>query len=333
MTIIAGFSSSRQGRAPLHMAMQLARTTGENVIAAVVVERFLPTGIDQFEDEFQQHVVTRATRSLEHVVESVRGDCDIEVVVHQAKSIPRGLMQLAKKYQATAVVIGSSSSGLLGKVALGSVTDRLVHTASVPVVIAPRGYPLRQRPVERLTAAYGGAADTVGLITTCGELAKQWNVGMRIASFTVRPLNAFAGAVEPSAERLVVGQWVQRNRDAALKQLKTARKEVDIPKVDVVVGAGSDWTEAVDGIAWEAGDLLVLGSGAAGQLSQVFLGSVASKIIRHSPVPVMIVPRARKAKKPPSSTKPSSDKSSAKKASGEKASGKKASSKKASSKK
>lgn len=297
MTIIAGFSSSRQGRAPLHLAVQLARTTGEKVIAAVVVERFLPVGIDQFEDEFQEHVTSHATRSLEHVVDSVRADCDIEVVVHQSTSIPRGLMQLVKKYEASAVVVGSSSSGLLGKVALGSVTDRLVHTASIPVVIAPRGYPGSRRPVERLTAAYGGAADNVGLITTCGEMAKQWNVRMRIASFTVRPLNAFGGSIEPSAERLVVRQWVQRNMDAAVKQLKAARKKVDIPKVDVVVGAGADWTEAVDGIAWEAGDLLVLGSGAAGPMSQVFLGSAASKIIRHAPVPVMIVPRVKKTKK------------------------------------
>ena len=32
MTIIAGFSSSRQGSAPLNLAAQLARTTGEKII-------------------------------------------------------------------------------------------------------------------------------------------------------------------------------------------------------------------------------------------------------------------------------------------------------------
>ena len=35
MTILAGFSSSRQGGAPLNLAVQLARTTGEKVIAQV----------------------------------------------------------------------------------------------------------------------------------------------------------------------------------------------------------------------------------------------------------------------------------------------------------
>ena len=64
------------------------------------------------------------------------------------------------------MVVGSSSSGLLGRVGLGSVTDRLVHTAAVPVAIAPRGYPMNPNPVSRLTAAYGGHADAVGLIAT-----------------------------------------------------------------------------------------------------------------------------------------------------------------------
>ena len=79
--------------------------------------------------------------------------------------------------------------------------------------------------------------------------------------------------------------------DAAAKQLNDARAELSIPDVDVVIGTGTDWREAVDNIAWESGDLLLLGSAAAGPMAQVFLGTAASKILRHAPVPVMIVPR------------------------------------------
>ena len=62
MTIIAGFSSSRQGGAPLNLATQLARTTGEKIIAAVVVERPLPAGVDPIEDEYRGYVAAQATR-------------------------------------------------------------------------------------------------------------------------------------------------------------------------------------------------------------------------------------------------------------------------------
>ena len=62
MTIIAGFSSSRQGSAPLNLAAQLARTTGEKIIAAVVVERALPAGVDPIEDEYRGFLASRVVR-------------------------------------------------------------------------------------------------------------------------------------------------------------------------------------------------------------------------------------------------------------------------------
>jgi nucleotide-binding universal stress UspA family protein len=291
MTIIAGFSSSRQGVAPLNLATQLARTSGEKIIAAVVVERPLPAGVDPLEDEYRGYVAAQATASLERVVAQISGDFDISVVTHHATSVPNGLMELVAEHSADLVVVGSSSSGLLGRIALGTVTERLVYTSKVPVAIAPRGYPSSPAPVRRLTAAYRDGADAAELIATSAELAKQWGARLRIASFTVRPFTMFGGSIERSAEELVVQQWARRTTDAVIKQLDDVRTTVAVPDVDVVIGTGNEWREAVDDIAWEPGDVLLLGSGAAGPLAQVFLGTAASKILRHAPVPVMIVPR------------------------------------------
>jgi nucleotide-binding universal stress UspA family protein len=291
MTIIAGFSSSRQGTAPLNLAAQISRWTGEKVVAAAVVERPWPAKDDPIEQEYLRYVTTQASRALDGVVSQLPDDLDIPTVVHQSSSIPTGLIDLVAAHNASLVVVGSSSSGLLGRVALGSVTERLVHTAAVPVAIAPRGYPLGPEPIRRLTAAYGGEADINGLIAAAAELAKQWPVQLRIVSFTVRPVTVFSGSIEPSAEDLVVRQWARRTMDDITKQLNDVRARVAVPDVDVVVGSGHDWREAVESVSWEAGDMLLLGSGAAGQAAHVFLGSAASKILRHAPVPVMIVPR------------------------------------------
>jgi nucleotide-binding universal stress UspA family protein len=291
MTIIAGFSASRLGTAPLNLATQLARTTGEKVIAAAVVERVVPAGVDPIEDEYRGYLASRATESLQRVVGRLSGDVDVSVTVHQSDSVPNGLMELADLHRADLVVVGSSSSGLLGRVALGSVTERLVHTSAVPVAIAPRGYPSSPVPVQRLTAAYRGDADAASLISTSVELAKRWNVRLRIASFTVRPFTMFGGSIERSAEELVVQQWAHKTTDAAVKQLEEARARSGHADVEVVIGSGTEWREAVDDIAWEPGDVLLLGSSAAGPMAQVFLGTGASKILRHAPVPVMIVPR------------------------------------------
>ena len=39
MTIVAGVGSSRQGRAPLNLAAQISRNTGDKIIATAIVER------------------------------------------------------------------------------------------------------------------------------------------------------------------------------------------------------------------------------------------------------------------------------------------------------
>ena len=293
MTIIAGFSSSRQSSAPLNLAAQVARITGENVIATAIVERAFPPRNDPVETEYLRVVSTQAQISLERVVEQLPRDLDISVVVHQSSSIPMGLTELAVAHEASLVVVGSSSSGLLGRVGLGSVTERLVHTASLPVAIAPRGYTLDAGPLRRVTAAYGDEADVNGLIPAAAEVARRWSAALRIVSFTVRPARMFAGSIEPAAENLVVQQWSRRTFDEIAEQLNAVRERIPVPDVEVQVGSGLDWREAVESVSWEPGDILLMGSGTAGPVARVFLGSVASKILRHAPVPVMIVPRHR----------------------------------------
>ena len=57
------------------------------------------------------------------------------------------------------------------------------------------------------------------------------------------------------------------------------------------IGRGHDWETALNDITWHDGDLLLIGSSESGPVARVFLGSRAAKIIRHTPVPVLVVPR------------------------------------------
>lgn len=294
MTILAAFSASRHSSAPLNLAIQIARTTGEQVIAAAVVERSWATRDDMVEGEYLAYVRGQATQALQRAVAVLPVDLEVTPMVHESTSIPTGLIELADAHRATMVCVGSSSSGMLGRVALGSVTERLVHTARVPVAFAPRGYAQNDGRITRLTAAYGGEADVNGLIPATAELAASWSAKLRIVSFTVRNTAAFAGTIETSAEELVVHQWSRRTIAEITKQLRAIRDRMAVPDVDVVVGAGHDWNAAVQSIGWDTGDMLVLGSGAAAPSAQVFLGSAAGKILRRSPVPVMIAPSYRR---------------------------------------
>jgi nucleotide-binding universal stress UspA family protein len=56
------------------------------------------------------------------------------------------------------------------------------------------------------------------------------------------------------------------------------------------VVTGHSWKEALNNADWEDGEMLALGTSPRGDVRRVFLGSRSGKIIRHSPVPVMVLP-------------------------------------------
>jgi len=60
--------------------------------------------------------------------------------------------------------------------------------------------------------------------------------------------------------------------------------------VELQVVTGNGWDEALDDADWLEGELVAIGTSPSGGIARVFLGSRGSKILRHSPVPVLVLP-------------------------------------------
>ncbi|BDH58676.1 hypothetical protein MTP03_36150 [Tsukamurella sp. PLM1] len=105
MTLMAGFSASRHSSAPVELAAQIARTTGESIIAASVIERRLPPQADPIEDEYAGHVATAAERALLGAVDELPRGTGITVEVQHARSVPDGLMALAAAHDVSVVTV------------------------------------------------------------------------------------------------------------------------------------------------------------------------------------------------------------------------------------
>jgi nucleotide-binding universal stress UspA family protein len=123
-------------------------------------------------------------------------------------------------------------------------------------------------------------------------LAATVGAGLRIASFAVRAHPPYTSGVGTQPEKAIIDQWVEEigaSGRAALAEVEDLSAVP--PELEAVIGYGESWDEALEYVDWQDGDVLVVGSSDMGPIARVFLGSRASKIVRNSPVPVVLVPR------------------------------------------
>ena len=200
-----------------------------------------------------------------------------------------GLVALAEELGADALVVGSSSDGALGQVVLGTTTDWLLHSSPVPVAISPRGYRgARGGKITRLTCAYSGSPNSVRVVELVAELTANRPVAMRVISFAIRGRTMFPPEVGLHAEDSILEVWAADLRTMLAKLRSDAVVTGDV-ELQVITGNG--WGQALDNTEWDDGELLILGTTGRRGIKGVFLGSHGAKIIRHSPVPVVVLPK------------------------------------------
>jgi nucleotide-binding universal stress UspA family protein len=283
MTMVVGFAPDGRGRAVLHLAAMLGRSGGEEVVVVAVLPSPWPPSPAKVDAEYQAYLEGAAGNALSRARARLPADVRTSFEVLHARSAPAGLLEVAERVDASLIVVGSAADGGSGMVSIGSTSSRLLHSSHVPVALAPRGFQAREDArVERVTVAFGGRHED--LVVATASVAARIGTSLRVASFAVRPRPPYTAGVGREADDSMTAQWVQEI---------TAATRAVVPEAECVIGEGEDWGEALEDVPWREGDVLVVGSSSIGPLARVFLGSRATKIIRHSPVPVVVVPRGR----------------------------------------
>jgi len=294
MTMIVGYAPDERGKAALHLAGVLARSSDDDLVVASVLPAPWIPGMAKVDAEYREYLDETAAEALERARQFLPGDVPATFVSHSSRSAPVGLLELAEEHGANVIVLGSSSHGPFGHIALGSVTDRLVHSSPVTLALAPRGYRCKpDQQVIRATAAYGGSVSADDLVVAAATVAARSGASLRIASFAVWARPAYTTTLGTDSEDGVLDEWTATMKRAASNAVEAVEGLSAVPPVETVIGRGSSWAEAIDDIGWNEGDVLVVGSSELGPVAQVFLGSRATKIVRHSPAPTFVIPRSR----------------------------------------
>lgn len=297
MTVVVAYVPAKGGRASLDLAAMLARSGDHEPVAVVtVVPRHWATpSMAKVDAEFAAWAHAEGDKALATAGAYLGAKWpDVEASFHrvEGRSVSSALAAAAHEFPADLLVLGSSSDGRVGQVIVGSTAEPLLHSSEVPVAIAPRGYRAQtSSTIGRLTCSYSGTDDDADLVTATARLSARMGCPLRIATFGVRGRTMYPPEVGLHAEDLVLEQWKSQVRDEQQRCTEgLAGIGLTHDTTTTAIATGSRWDEAMDDLEWEPGEVLVVGSSRVGRLARVFLGSSAIKIVRYSPVPVVVVP-------------------------------------------
>ncbi len=291
MSVVVGYRAGEVGLSGLHLAVRAARSLGTSLVVATIVPHpWLTPSFARVDAEYEQWADNLASDSATEAARFLRDLCDwIDVsYVHRAhRSVSGGLIEVVEQESAEVVVLGSLPSGGRGPVVIGTTADWLLHASPVPVAISPRGYRAHTGGLTRLTCAYAPTPDSVEVARRCSETARRFGLPLRVVTFAVRGKTMYPPEVGLHAEDEILEAWASQAR-AIQARLKTDAVIAEDVALEVVTGR--DWEEALRRVDWQDGDILALGTRPRDEIRRVFLGSRSAKIIRESPVPVLVLP-------------------------------------------
>ena len=292
MTVVVGYLAGKSGSAPLHLAAGAARTLRTSLTVATIVPKPWtypsPARVDAEYAAWADQLAADSAREAQRELEAMAQPVEVRFHSHAHRSVSGGLIQVVDELDADLLVLGSSASGQLGQVVVGSTADRLLHSSPVPVAIAPRGYRSpRGGKLTRITCGYPGTPESVDVVSRVAALAERLEVPLRVITFAVRGRTMYPPEVGLHAEDSILAEW-ESQAGEMLARLRTDGVVGDDVALQVVSGNG--WDQALDDAEWQDGEILALGTSPRSDIAHVFLGTRGTKIMRVSPVPVLVLP-------------------------------------------
>jgi len=271
---VVGYSGDKRSKDALRLGVALARASrGELDLVQVV----------RTDDPFQPvyppvgdvtPIIRRQARTLlEEAARTVPSDVVARTHVREHESVAAGLVAAAEELGAGLVVVGAG--GGAGRFAVGPVAGALLHSSTVPVALAPRRY-RGDAPLTRLYTAVGTRPGAHLVIDEAVAAVERSGLELVLISF----LSGEDGEDDGEARRAV-----QEHLERAAAEARRHHP------VTVHVAGGRTLEQAARDVDWVPGGLLLIGSSRLARGRQTFLGTTAARLLKHIPVPMVVVPR------------------------------------------
>ena len=240
--------------------------------------------------EWKAALVARATAYLDEVAaELSRQGREIPLRVEHGDPAEQIIVAAA---DCDLIVMTTHGRGAGERALFGSVADRVVRHASVPVLLIRGGErPVRESPLTRVVVPLDGSPAAERALPVAMDLAD--DLGIRI--HLVRAIDAASPRavvrVGP-APASAYAAAVEEARSTATAYLEEQAKRVRARDISVTTEVREGAPAAELNALTRPGDIIVMTTHGRTGIGRWLLGSVTERVVREAPVPVLVV-RAR----------------------------------------
>jgi nucleotide-binding universal stress UspA family protein len=285
--IVIGYDGSDAGDDAVAFGLTWCRSTGDVPVVATVYPEEHPLGAGRVDAEWAAYVRKLGQETLDSA-RAVAGDTAIYRLV-ASTSAPRGIADLAEDVEAAAVLVGGNRKDQAGGGWLGSVADRLLHGATVPVCVVPENWQARDNGViSKIGVAFVDTKDGHEALRAAVRTANRIPARLVLYSVVARSTEHYSYIAGRRDEQV----FYDAARASYTQALDYALAGVPPQLEPEAVLLEGDVVERLANLGPDEVDMLVCGSRGYGPIRRVLLGGVSVRLVRHSQLPVMVVPRA-----------------------------------------
>jgi len=289
--IVVGVDFSSESEIAARQSLEVARHTGAEVVlahACFIPEFFsgsdadvaIPNAVTDYRESLSAQLDEDRDR-LESLRETLTGQ-GVEVSQVVIDAFPdTGLCEVADKYDAELIIVGTHGRTGIKRFFLGSVAEKMVRMSkrNVLVVRSDRPKPLRKLmvPVDFYAPSKKAIAEAVAMAPEGAtvEVVHFWQLPMAVIAHD-------AHVVLQQGDKGELAQLAAERGDKLIEPYKDSGVNVVFRAVQAPPSIGI--VEHADGY-----DCIVMGSHGRRGVRRLLLGSVAETTVRHAPCSVLVV--------------------------------------------
>jgi nucleotide-binding universal stress UspA family protein len=297
-TALIPLDGSPEATQAVPYAQAIVPTGGQMVLLNVIHESDLMLldllGVVQAGPEEVGYLDAARARLGQVVAESEDARLDWQTEVARGEPVTE-ILRAITRFGADVVVMTTHGRGAAGRAIFGSVADRIARTAPIPVLLIRPESPeaLARRPaIRRLVVPLDGSPLAEEALPIVTELAQRRQIPVHLVRVvnTAALLAPLMGFGVPGLSQDVYAEVVEsagREARGYLGEVGCRLTSGGVATTWAVL-EGTPFASIAE--ATNADDLVVMTSHGHGGVGRWLLGSVAEKLVREAPCPVLLVP-------------------------------------------